>query len=167
VADSDQTQTQIVADKSGNIWTPSTTVVGGGYLHKTPPFGGTGTVDMTQTPVDCSGGSSGYCSLAYPRGIAIDGAGVIWIGNAGMTISSGMIIQPNLTEYNPSLSSVYNPGFVSSSLSNQPQSVAVDISGNVWVLLDNNTITEYIGIATPAVTPLSLAVKKQKLGVKP
>ena len=45
--------------------------------------------------------------------------------------------------------------------------LAIDGSGNVWVLLSDNTITEYIGVATPTVTPLALAVKNKKLGAKP
>jgi hypothetical protein len=34
-------------------------------------------------------------------------------------------------------------------------------------LLSGNTLTEYIGLATPAVTPLSAAVKAKKLGSTP
>jgi len=149
---SDLTQTQIAADKSGDIWTPNAS---GPSLSNTTPYPGAGTVEK----LDCSSGGS--CPLANPRGIAIDGAGVTWTGNAG----TSTVAQPNLTEFNPSLNS--SPGNVSSSLANQPLSVAADISGNVWLLLDNNTITEYVGIAAPAVTPLSLAVKKQKIGAKP
>jgi hypothetical protein len=38
------------------------------------------------------------------------------------------------------------------------QSVSVDSSGNVWLLFSGSTttVTEFIGVATPAVTPLSL-----------
>jgi hypothetical protein len=43
----------------------------------------------------------------------------------------------------------------------------VDGSGNVWVLLANNTVTEYVGAATPVVTPLALGVQSKKLGAKP
>jgi hypothetical protein len=56
---------------------------------------------------------------------------------------------------------------VSSSLSAGPLRVAVDGSGDVWVLLANNTVTEYVGLATPVVTPIALGVKNKKLAAKP
>jgi hypothetical protein len=80
----------------------------------------------------------------------------------------GVDVSPNLTEVIPAdLSAGYYANFQSSSLSVGPLRVAVDGSGNVWVLLANNTVTEYVGIATPAVTPIALAVKSKKLGAKP
>jgi hypothetical protein len=45
--------------------------------------------------------------------------------------------------------------------------VAVDGAGNVWVLLADNTVTEYVGAATPVVTPLALGLKNKKLATKP
>jgi len=45
--------------------------------------------------------------------------------------------------------------------------VALDGSGNVWVLLADNTVTEYVGVATPVVTPIALGVKNKKLAAKP
>jgi len=57
--------------------------------------------------------------------------------------------------------------YQSSSLSAGPERVAVDRAGNVWVLLAGNTVTEYVGVATPAVTPIALGVKNNKLGAKP
>jgi hypothetical protein len=35
------------------------------------------------------------------------------------------------------------------------------------VLLANNTVTEYVGVATPVVTPIALGVKNGKLAAKP
>jgi hypothetical protein len=45
--------------------------------------------------------------------------------------------------------------------------VGIDGSGNVWVLLANHTITEYIGAAAPTANPTALALKNAKLGAKP
>jgi hypothetical protein len=99
--------------------------------------------------------------------VAIDGAGVIWVGNeGGSDANTGLDTPPNLTGFNPALP-LDSFEYASSSLSNRPLSVSVDGSGNVWALLNNGTVTEYVGIATPAVTPLSLAVKNKKLGAKP
>jgi hypothetical protein len=87
----------------------------------------------------------------------------LWIGNAGEPGGA-----PNLTEVVPSqISQFHYAGFDSASLAAGPVKVQVDGSGNVWVLLANNTLTEYVGLATPAVTPTALAVKLKKLGATP
>jgi hypothetical protein len=54
-----------------------------------------------------------------------------------------------------------------SSLSAGTLRAAVDSSGNVWVLLTNNTVTEFVGVATPVETPIALGVKNKKLAAKP
>jgi hypothetical protein len=43
----------------------------------------------------------------------------------------------------------------------------VDGSGNVWVLLADNSVTEFAGVATPVVTPIALGLKNNKLAAKP
>jgi hypothetical protein len=48
-----------------------------------------------------------------------------------------------------------------------PQSIAIDRGGNVWVLLSEGTVAEFIGAATPVVTPFSLGVKNGTLGSRP
>jgi hypothetical protein len=75
-------------------------------------------------------------------------------------------VPAGLTEIDPSDNTAY-ANFESPSLANPARSVAVDGSGNIWVLLGDNTMTEYMGLATPAVTPLSAAVKGKKLGSEP
>jgi len=88
---------------------------------------------------------------------------MLWIANAG-TAS----IAPNLSEVlipgtSLSESSVFEaPGFAAGA-----QMIAVDGAGNVWALLGDNSLTEFVGIATPTVTPLALAVKSKKLAAKP
>ncbi len=159
----DLLQTQIAVGHSGTVWVPQTGTTGLGGLDDVAPYGGLGTTDTISSAVDCTSG--GTCPFASPRGIALDGGGTVWVGNAGADVA-GAVKPANLSAFNPALSLNY-PGFLSSSLASRPLSVAVDGSGNVWLLLDNDTVTEYVGIATPTVTPLSLAVKKQKLGAKP
>jgi len=151
-------ESQIAADGSGNIWTP---LPGIGGLCKMPPYSGIGATLQGSCYI---GGTGAVVQSIYnPRGIAIDGAGTVWVANLG-----GVDVSPNLTEVIPAdLSAGYYANFQSSSLSVGPLRVAVDGSGNVWVLLANNTVTEYVGIATPAVTPIALAVKSKKLGAKP
>jgi hypothetical protein len=57
--------------------------------------------------------------------------------------------------------------YASPSLVAGPLRVGIDGSGNIWVLLANNTLTEYIGAAAPTVNPTGLAFKNKKLGAKP
>ncbi len=67
------------------------------------------------------------------------------------------------------LGGIANPqgSYAAPSLAAGPLHVGIDGSGNVWVLLANNTITEYIGAAAPTVNPTGLALKNKKLGAKP
>ena len=87
----------------------------------------------------------------------------MWIANAGST-SYG--VQPNVTEIDASDLTQY-VGYQSASLANGPVRLAIDRAGNVWILLADGSMTEYVGLATPVVTPLALGVKNKKLGAKP
>jgi len=154
-------QSQMVADGSGNIW-----LAADGELCKMPAYGGLGSVlqDTCYAGGPPGGSSADLGSIYNPGGIALDGAGTLWVGNAG-----GSSVQPNLTEIIPSQLGNNHPyaGFDSPSLAAGTLMVAADGAGNVWVLLANNTLTEYVGIATPAVTPIAVAVKNEKLGKTP
>ncbi len=157
------TETQIAIDSSGNAWgAASQPSCGGGYLFKAPAYQGTGT---TVNVSSLTGSVPVLDPFSCSVGVAIDGAGTVWTSNQGGGASSPPT-PPNIAGYNPSLPSD-TFSFVSPSLSNGPRYAAVDGSGNVWVLLQNNTMTEFIGVAAPAVTPLSIAVKNKKLGAKP
>jgi hypothetical protein len=112
----------------------------------------------------------------YPP-LAIDGLGRQWA-----------IVEPNinapilepfalaeLSSSGGTLNSNYRAqGFVASTLTASVSAVAVDASGSVWVLCGGSqtTVTEFVGVASPVVTPLSLAVqnaqnKKPGLGTRP
>lgn len=154
-------QTPMVADGSGNIWSTP-----GSELCQLPPYGGTATQEyFANCTQGASFGGSGLNSIYNSNGIALDGAGRLWIGNAG---DATMGFASNLTEIIPSQVSVGNyAGFYSPTLAVGTKQVAVDGSGNAWVLLADSTVTEYIGIATPTVTPIALALKTKKLGKTP
>jgi hypothetical protein len=47
------------------------------------------------------------------------------------------------------------------------QGIAIDGGGNVWMMISNNTVAEFVGAATPVVTPLSVGVKNGTLGMRP
>jgi hypothetical protein len=155
---------QLAADGSGRVWLPDPNG-GDGFCAVQPA----NTITLYQA--SCypggggGGGNAGFGTIYNPQGVAVDGAGYVWIANAG---STSVGIAPNLTEIDArDLSDNLYAGYQSPSLSAGPEKVAVDRAGNVWVLLSNNTITEYVGIATPVVTPIALGVETSKLGAKP
>ncbi len=152
---------QIAADGSGRVWVPNP-IGGDGFCAVQPAD----TILLYQAtcPIgNLGGGSTGFVTIYNPQGVAVDGANYVWIANTGSSSSP-----PNLTEIDgPDLAGNYYAGYQSSSLSAGTERVAVDRAGNVWVLLANNTITEYVGVATPAVTPIAVGVKNGKLGSKP
>lgn len=65
-------------------------------------------------------------------------------------------------------------GFVGGNMSG-PDAMAIDASGNVWVGNQApatvngalQTVTEFVGLATPSITPLSMAVQNGQVGLKP
>jgi hypothetical protein len=53
-------------------------------------------------------------------------------------------------------------GYQSAGLSN-PRGLAIDASGNVWLTnFTDNSITEFVGVATPSVTPISSTTHGQR-----
>lgn len=148
---------QLAIDKAGDVWDAI-----GGIAIQEIPVGYTG-LPTGQQPADYPD-PSGY-PIGDPQGIALDGSNRLWVANAGYN--------PEQIPANLSLLDSTSPGggfsvvYADPTFSNGPSSVAVDSAGNVWILLDNNTLKEYVGVATPVVTPLSLGVKQNKLGAKP
>jgi hypothetical protein len=132
--------------------------------------------------------------LNEPCSTAVDGAGNIWVGNAGTYSVSeftgaGVAMSPPahgavasaLGGYSPQLNSTYTVGGTivfnpSGGLSNCA-SPAIDRAGNVWVVYQGNSGTlapgvvfEILGVAAPTVTPLSYATFGSTagyLGVRP
>jgi hypothetical protein len=121
-----------------------------------------------------SGGSIGPAitggGIAAPNGVAVDGANNIWETDYGTYNSTtnrpngnGAVIELNSSGTALSGTAGYQSGTTFSG-----QGLAIDGSGNVWV--DNlvaNSVRELIGAAAPVVTPLSLAVKNNQLGIRP
>jgi len=99
--------------------------------------------------------SSGYYSvggLDHPNGIAIDGAGHVWVTNY-----QGNTLTELIGSYSASQGDAISPaqGFGENADLSSPFGVAVDSSGNVWVSnYGASTITQFLGAATPVKTPL-------------
>jgi sugar lactone lactonase YvrE len=98
-----------------------------------------------------SGYSDGKASISHPQGIAVDGSGHVWVTNilgssitelAGSAANSpGQILSPTA-------------GWAKDAGLNYGYEVAIDASGNLWVVnKTTNTLTEIIGLATPVKTP--------------
>jgi hypothetical protein len=159
-------ETHVAIDGSGNVWGAATPDnCSNGAMFEVPAYRGLGTTDNPSiVPGNPPSPDPFRCSV----GVAVDGAGTIWTANAGGPALAGTPLPtpPNIAGFNPALSND-TLGYVSPSLASGPLDAAVDGSGNVWVLLEDNSVTEFIGVATPTVTPLSLAVKNKKLGSKP
>ncbi len=150
---------QMAADSSGDIWFIDSSVC------MAPPFGGKGSVlDPTCIPVGLSDSNTNRLFTASPAGIATDGAGIQWVAGKG---DSSQGIPPGIIPIKASSTPANAQPYVSSSLAAGTLRVAIDGSGNVWVLLANNTMTEYVGSAAPTVTPLALALQKGKIGKRP
>ena len=112
-----------------------------------------------------------------PSGIAIDGLGHIFVtnggGNNGAQIppnvteltSTGTALSPTSTGFTGTGTSVTGAGLITLSV----KAAAVDGSGNLWILNGENksTVTEFVGIGAPTVTPLVSAIKNNKVAVRP
>jgi sugar lactone lactonase YvrE len=98
-----------------------------------------------------SGYSDGKASISHPQGIAVDGSGHVWVTN---------VLGSSITELAGSAAS--SPGQILSPTAGWARdagltaswAVAIDASGNLWVLCKNkNTLSEIVGLATPIKTP--------------
>jgi hypothetical protein len=153
---------ELAADASGDIWGANINGV-----CEVTPYGGRGSTLIPRCySTGNQGPGAGQLLLFNPQGVALDGAGVVWLASQGGGLNP--TIPPSVLPIAPSLlgSNAPNP-LASPSLAAGTLRVAVDGSGNVWVLLADNTLAEYIGVATPVLTPLALGIESGKLAAKP
>jgi len=150
---------EIAANNAGDLWG-----VTRGYVCEVTPYAGKGSTLIPSCFVqENDPNNSGVLPFYNAQGVAVDGAGTVWVASKG---GGPIPISPSVLPIAPPSLSPTNY-LVSPSLAAGPLRMAVDSSGNVWVLLANNTVTEYIGVATPVMTPIALGLKNKKLGAKP
>ncbi len=128
----------VAIDQRGNVWVAN-------FLGDS----------ISQLASDGTVISSGYsdnkASIWHPQGIAIDGSGHVWVANylgssitelAGSAANSpGQILSPTA-------------GYAGNAGLSQAFAVAIDASGNLWITnFSTNTLTEIVGLASPAKTP--------------
>jgi len=143
----------LAVDHSGNLWVAS--------------YGtSSSTTNVTEfssagTPLSPSGG---YQSAAIdsPDAIAIDGDGRVWVACFGANVQSSIVaLASDGSVLSPSTG--YQGGSVRS-----PSGIAIDGAGNVWATNPyDSTVTQLIGAASPVVTPLSVGIRDNTLGVRP
>ena len=91
--------------------------------------------------------------LDSPTGIAIDGLNNVFLTNSSNGVYSG----GSISEFNKTgiALSPATYGFQAASVAD-PEGLAIDISGNVWIANFGNTnLLEVIGLAAPTAGPLS------------
>jgi hypothetical protein len=139
---------QIAIDSNNNVWFTS------------GKNNALGRVDPTGVLVSPAAGYAGG-GLSYPAQLAIDGANRVWVANRdGNSISAfkndGTAISP-ATGYRPSGQLAPDPTIPQTAIGvRSPHGLAIDGSGNIWVTnFTANSVTEFVGLATPAVTPIS------------
>ncbi|MGA9060365.1 MAG: NHL repeat-containing protein [Terracidiphilus sp.] len=140
----------VAIDGSGNVWASNQ--------------GGGGSISELSSSGQAVSGENGFTGggVDDPYGIAIDGAGNVWTANYGGNANS-------ISEFNSSGTPISGSnGYVSNGLF-EPYGIAIDGSGNVWVASDNTSgpLTEFVGAATPVVTPLSAGAEYGELGTRP
>ena len=152
----------LAADASGDMWGASAN----GVCEVSPQAGRGSLLIPKCYGSGNQGPSAGQLLLFNPRGVALDGAGIVWLASQGG--GTDPAIPPSLLPIAPGLLSANAPNpLASSSLAAGTLQVAIDGAGDVWVLLADGTVAEYLGAATPVVTPLALGVQSGRLAAKP
>jgi hypothetical protein len=171
----------IATDINGNVWmsvnNPGETTYGAALFQRNA-----GNLPLNGLLF----GNFGYIAgggLNLPVGVAVDGNNHVWFANSGGNSvseftggvpSSGLLplLDPAGGFVNTPTTPMPTPvspstGFQSGLLSS-PKQLAIDPSGDVWVVnTGNQTLTELIGIAAPTYTPLSAASGANALGGRP
>jgi hypothetical protein len=156
----------LAIDKNGNVFVPNN--INGQAVYEIYPCG-------SASDPNCLGLGAQAFFIAAPTlapPLVFDGSDNLWMmteacgGCVGPGQSEGSA--PTLMDFSESGSrlneNVLSVGYIGppsvqgQTTGTPAQSVGVDSSGNVWLLFGGSTttVTEFVGVATPAVTPLSL-----------
>ena len=180
-------QTFTVAfDPGGNVWLNS-------QLNNTIPFGKLNSSGVQLSPAagytNCvsqalPGNLLKNCLWWNPDAFAVDGAGNVWNEFVWETVVNGRDPNPMISG---AVAEMSNTGATLSGINGftggtalgvlsplvgpgngaTARSIAIDGGGDVWLLLTAGTVAEFVGAATPVVTPFSLGVKNGTLGQRP
>ena len=153
-------------DHANNVWAVSSNVLNE-YVYGSSGY----------TATDFTGGG-----LASGRYLAVDGNGNVWVANGSAATISGTTYV-TVSEFSNSglaltqgLSSVQPGGLANATAITNPvpRGLTIDPSGNVWVAgcglstscssTNGSFVMEFVGVASPPVTPLSVAIANNQLG---
>jgi streptogramin lyase len=126
----------VAIDNSSHIWTSNS-------------YKGANSISEFSTNGTTNSGPTGYVGggLNGPFAVAMDGASNVWLANAFRSLSefskNGVPVSPTT-------------GYIGAATFVTPYAIAVDGAGNVWMAdQGNDSIIEFVGIATPVVTPIA------------
>lgn len=157
----------IAVDHGGNAWITNLGNYDGVSITEVPVTAG-----VAQTPVNIPADGASAGGLNGPDAIAIDGGGNVWVANNGSSpyslseFTSGTAVSPSTGYMGEAAMFPYGSVLL------DPTGIAIDGSGNVWVVNPTfegtpDNVVEFVGAAVPVVTPLAAGVKNGTLGTTP
>jgi sugar lactone lactonase YvrE len=152
----------MAVDGNGNAWIAEQGATSGSGLTEIVPTA----ISPYYTEHDYTGGG-----LNIPNGVSADPSGLIFTSN---TASSSMSVFNSsgtaLSAANTGLAGSFTSAGTAYTVLSSPRQAALDQAGNLWVPNGGGTwVTEFLGVATPVLTPLSapLALATPKTVIKP
>jgi hypothetical protein len=147
----------LAIDASNTAW-----IAVAGSTHKLVPVSARGVQGAALT-----GGG-----LNNPQGVSIDVVGNVFVANTGNASISEYASQgtKGFLSGSNGIFGASNSASSPGSMLNQPANLDIDQAGTVWVVntaANNGSLTEFIGLAAPAVRPLATAASTSKLAARP
>ncbi len=143
---------QVQAVPIGSTGPQGLAIDASGYVWTANYYGNSVSRVQASTAAAVSGSPYAGGTLTTPAAIAIDGAGSVWVGSFRSNVLSQLA---GSTAVVPGAALSPVAGWAGDAGLNQPFSLAIDASGDVWISnFGAGTVTELIGVATPVGTPL-------------
>ena len=137
-------------DAGGNLWIANGNLNASALSEYTPS---TATPPVAGTWSSASPMTGG--GLSWPWGVAIDGAGNIWLSNSYNSYAAVSEFSSSGEAISPS------SGYILPGAQGSPIGIGIDGAGNVWMANSDyliygasGSVSEYVGAASPVVTPI-------------
>ena len=139
----------VAVDGSGNVFATGSTT-GAAVSGAVAEF----------SAANAASGVSPLAGVTTPFGLATDGA-YIYVANNTATGGISKLQYGSAAQLSPASGFGYDVKYTGTStiVLNTPTAVAIDASGNLWSTnTGNNTVSKFVGLAAPVVTPVSANV---------